>query len=60
VIINLRRHFHQYPEASLKEFETIKKIKQELEKLSITLCSLLVKQVCLQRLKEQVPEKRFF
>lgn len=34
-VIALRRHFHQYPEASLKEFETIKKIKEELNKLSI-------------------------
>ena len=29
-IIHLRRHFHQYPEASLKEYETIKRIKEEL------------------------------
>lgn len=34
-IIGLRRHFHQHPEASLKEFETIKFIKAELEKLDI-------------------------
>ena len=34
-VIHLRRHFHQYPEASLKEYETIKKIKQELDKLEI-------------------------
>lgn len=34
-VIELRRHFHQYPEASLKEFETIKKIKEELNKLEI-------------------------
>lgn len=34
-VIALRRHFHQYPEASLKEFETIKRIKEELEKLAI-------------------------
>lgn len=34
-VIELRRHFHQYPEASLKEFETIKKIKEELNKLDI-------------------------
>lgn len=34
-VIELRRHFHQYPEASLKEFETIKKIKEELNKLAI-------------------------
>lgn len=35
-VIALRRYFHQYPEASLKEFETIKKIKQELDKLAIS------------------------
>lgn len=34
-VIALRRHFHQYPEASLKEFETIKRIKEELNKLDI-------------------------
>jgi amidohydrolase len=34
-VIALRRHFHQYPEASLKEFDTIKKIKEELDKLDI-------------------------
>lgn len=34
-VIALRRHFHQYPEASLKEFETIKRIKEELNKLTI-------------------------
>lgn len=34
-VIALRRYFHQYPEASLKEFETIKKIKTELTKLDI-------------------------
>ncbi|ALR99859.1 peptidase M20 [Enterococcus silesiacus] len=35
-VIALRRHFHQYPEASLKEFETIKRIKEELNKLDIS------------------------
>lgn len=34
-VIALRRYFHQYPEASLKEYETIKRIKEELEKLEI-------------------------
>ncbi|GAB2482557.1 amidohydrolase [Alkalibacterium psychrotolerans] len=34
-VIGLRRYFHQYPEASLKEYETIKRIKQELDKLAI-------------------------
>lgn len=34
-VIALRRHFHQYPEASLKEFKTIKKIKEELTQLAI-------------------------
>lgn len=34
-IIHLRRHFHQYPEASLKEYETIKRIKEELQALGI-------------------------
>ncbi|MGK0552379.1 amidohydrolase [Enterococcus faecalis] len=35
-IIALRRHFHQYPEASLQEFDTIKRIKQELDQLGIS------------------------
>lgn len=34
-LIALRRHFHQYPEASLKEYETAKKIKFELDKNGI-------------------------
>ena len=34
-VISLRRHFHQYPELSLEEFETSKKIKEELEKMGI-------------------------
>ncbi|WP_028273628.1 amidohydrolase [Atopococcus tabaci] len=34
-VIELRRHFHQHPEPSLKEYETIKRIKQELEQLNI-------------------------
>ena len=29
-VISLRIHFHQYPEASMQEFETSKKIKEEL------------------------------
>lgn len=34
-VIALRRYFHQHPEPSLKEFETIKRIKEELTKLDI-------------------------
>lgn len=34
-VIQLRRYFHQHPEPSLKEFETIKRIKEELTKLEI-------------------------
>lgn len=34
-VIALRRYFHQHPEASLKEYETIKRIKEELTKLDI-------------------------
>ncbi|MER2131854.1 MAG: amidohydrolase [Carnobacterium inhibens] len=34
-VIALRRYFHQHPEPSLKEYETIKFIKNELDKLSI-------------------------
>ena len=34
-IIDMRRHFHQNPELSLEEFETTKKIVNELEKMSI-------------------------
>lgn len=34
-VIELRRHFHQHPEPSLKEYETSQRIKQELEKLQI-------------------------
>ncbi|KAF1296924.1 peptidase M20 [Enterococcus sp. JM4C] len=34
-VIILRRHFHQYPEASLKEYKTIARIKEELEKIGL-------------------------
>lgn len=34
-IIELRREFHKYPEASLKEFETSKRIKAVLEKIGL-------------------------
>ena len=34
-IIELRRWFHAHPESSFKEFETSKKIKEELDKLQI-------------------------
>lgn len=34
-IIDMRRHFHQNPELSLEEFETTKKIVNELEKMGI-------------------------
>ena len=34
-VINLRREFHKNPEASFKEFNTSKRIKEELEKMGI-------------------------
>lgn len=34
-VVALRRYFHQHPEPSLKEFKTIKRIKEELVKLDI-------------------------
>lgn len=34
-IISLRRHFHAHPEVSLKEYETCKKIEEELDDLKI-------------------------
>ena len=34
-VIALRRYFHQHPEPSLKEYETIKRIKEELTTLNI-------------------------
>jgi len=34
-IVSLRRYFHSHPEESLKEFNTAKKIEEELEKLNI-------------------------
>ncbi|WP_341465695.1 hypothetical protein [Clostridium pasteurianum] len=35
-IVELRRHFHKYPEPSLQEFETSRKIRSELDKLGIS------------------------
>ena len=34
-IVRLRKHFHKYPELGLQEFETSKKIKEELDNLGI-------------------------
>lgn len=34
-VIEMRRHFHQHPELSFKEFETSKKIQEELDKMGI-------------------------
>lgn len=34
-IISLRREFHKYPEVSLKEYKTAKRIEEELDKLNI-------------------------
>lgn len=34
-LINLRRYFHEHPEESLKEFNTCKKIEEELDKYGI-------------------------
>jgi len=34
-VVGLRRHFHQHPESSLKEFETARRIEEELDKLLI-------------------------
>jgi amidohydrolase len=34
-VVKLRRYFHQHPEPSLKEYETIKRIKEELTLLAI-------------------------
>lgn len=34
-LINLRRYFHAHPEVSLKEFETCKKIEEELDRMEI-------------------------
>lgn len=34
-IIRLRKHFHKYPELSLKEFETSKRIREELSSMEI-------------------------
>ena len=39
-VIDLRRHFHMYPESSLEEFETSKRIREELDKMGIPYISL--------------------
>lgn len=38
-IISLRRDFHRYPELALKEFETSKRIKNELDKIGVNYVS---------------------
>lgn len=39
-IIGLRRHFHQHPEPSLKEYETIARVKEELDAIGIPYVSV--------------------
>lgn len=39
-ILNLRREFHMYPELSFKEYNTSKRIKEELEKIGIEYINL--------------------
>lgn len=34
-LVSLRRHFHAHPEVSLQEFETCKKVEEELDKMGI-------------------------
>ena len=34
-IVALRRYFHKYPEVSLKEFQTIQRIREELEEIGV-------------------------
>lgn len=34
-IVSLRRHFHKYPEVSLKEFKTIQRIREELDGIGL-------------------------
>lgn len=34
-IISLRRHFHKHPEVSLKEYKTIERIREELDKIGL-------------------------
>ena len=34
-ITEMRRYFHAYPEVSLKEYNTCKKIEEELDKMGI-------------------------
>ena len=34
-IVALRRHFHKHPEVSLKEFNTIQRIREELEEIGL-------------------------
>lgn len=38
-VIRLRKHFHKYPELSLQEFETSKRIKEELKNMEIPFVS---------------------
>ncbi|MFT5874578.1 MAG: metal-dependent amidase/aminoacylase/carboxypeptidase family protein [Clostridium sp.] len=35
-VINLRREFHKYPEASLHEYKTIERIGRELDKMGVS------------------------
>ena len=35
-VVKLRKHFHRHPELGLQEFETSKKIKEELDKIGVS------------------------
>lgn len=39
-VIDLRREFHKYPEPSLKEYRTSKRVKEELDKMNIPYVSV--------------------
>ena len=34
-VVNLRKHFHQHPELSLEEWETSKRIQEELTEIGV-------------------------
>lgn len=55
-VINLRREFHKYPEASLKEFKTSEKIKEQLDKLGIP-CKIVADTGVVADIKGEKPGK---
>ena len=58
--IEMRRHFHRYPEASGEEHDTARKIREELDKMGVEWRVCGMPTGTLATIKARVPVARFF